>query len=152
MLRFLSFLAFGLIPFVTEEKRKRELINLFGKARTSITIIEDHDLDEAFYNDERIIAVLKQAINRGVAIQIVYHPSIKNRLLNVSILRIPGVKVFTTDELLNRGVMIVDEKDVVVEAMHASGEKRIPTVIKRNDPSLAKAFRLAFKTLISAQI
>ena len=87
----MRFLSFGCAANREQDETKRESIHLFRNANKSIKIITG-DPNSAFYRDTKVKHVLKDAIKRGVDVEIAYYP--RNNKETVAIKRdIPSLKV-----------------------------------------------------------
>lgn len=107
MNRFLPrFLSFDSDVFSPEAAAK-----MISEAKESIKIIMP-DAAVDFSKNELIISAIKRAIEKGVSVKVVYHPSSETE--KRGILCVPGVEAFEITEPRKRLVLIIDRKSALV--------------------------------------
>lgn len=122
--------------------------DLFQKATKSIKITTGN-LSREFYEDAGIVKSIRDAIARGVVVEIIeYLGSKKNEKWKKPILDVPGVRYWQTNKPNARHMLIVDNKHVRIEHTHES-ETLTPALIVKNAPKLALEYEKKFETLIN---
>lgn len=149
-MRFPISFSYGIKKNGEPEEAKDECSALFRKAKKSIKIIAG-DLNNAFYEDSRIIAALKDATKKKkILVEIAYYPGAQTAEKPVILTSVPQIKFYRLSKPTSRHMMSIDGKHGRIEEGHIAGVKRTPAIICLNAPTLAADIDSKFAELTTA--
>ncbi len=147
----MRFLSLDCIANRAGEQTRKESVALFNKAKHSIKIIAG-DLDADFYRDGEVVDSFKNAIGRGVDVEIAYHPAVGHGKRSNKIERkVPGLKIWSLKEPPLRHMTSIDTKHVRIEKRHSINVKSTPAIICKNASILARDVDAVFTALTKTE-
>lgn len=141
----MRFLSLDCVANREEENTKNESVRLFNNAKHSIKIIAGNPNSD-FYRDEKVVSALKNAVERGVGVEIAYHQMGKGKSILIKG-AIPGLRVMSLKKVPLRHMTSIDSKHVRIERTHPVGAKKTPAIICKNAPLLARDVDSVFTAL-----